>query len=776
MKNHQARVAGLSTGRDLIILLFLAASLLASPVFSTTYQVCSGCGYATLGDAVNSGILADGDVIAVATGSYEEAAQLNLGVSGITLQFNNVSVSCSACNTGPWFSLLADSVMEGTLTILDSFMSVESASTFQQNGNISISSKTTTGVSITTSATWIQKGTLSVQLQVGASGSGVQLGNNGQWTQDGAATIHVTNSSSGYGVYLNGVSATWQQNGPLTIETEYSGAGVLLTASPTWTQVGDVNITALGTKGVELQSTSLWVQTGKTYITATGGVAAVTLGGTSSWQQNNTGQMLVSDTTGVVFLTNATWLQSGGMNIDITSTNAAIKSIGVDMRTAGIWAQSNTIAFGSTGSNVEAISCTGSVIPGWTSSGTISGNTGSCVPSGTAAASATPSNTPPTSVTPMPTASPTRTPTPTPSITPSPSHTPTPTTSITPSPSRTPTPTPSSTASPSISRTPSPSVTPSFSPSSSPVYLVSNTTTVESVPVLQFNLTAPDIILLPKDNQGTVQSKAAVGVSLAQLKEVDDDGVTVRLGTTVSGSWKAVVDSELGASSSYLFTGGLDTFDAAGNPVATSNSSGSRVELQFYLFDTKTNISVGDLAFDALPSLAKFSIRLFDWQWASPADRIELRMKINPSFANFTRQLNTPKAGVTTFIMTGQYAEQDTKSQLRLIDTIELDGRQVGSGVLFDLDAATSELVLRFDYFNSTLVYDPDLGVLFGSPAKGDGSSGSDSMPLIIAVSVAIPVAIVIVIGAAVLITVIAHRNRKQRRRRLTKTMQMHQL
>jgi hypothetical protein len=97
-------------------------------------------------------------------------------------------------------------------------------------------------------AAWTQKGTLSVQLQVGASGSGttyhshpqcssprqgeltrstpgVQLGNYGQWTQDGAATIHVTNSSSGYGVYLNGVSATWQQNGPLTIETEYSGAG-----------------------------------------------------------------------------------------------------------------------------------------------------------------------------------------------------------------------------------------------------------------------------------------------------------------------------------------------------------------------------------------------------------------------------------------------------------------------------------------------------------------------------------------------------------------------
>ncbi|ELR14096.1 uncharacterized protein ACA1_367290 [Acanthamoeba castellanii str. Neff] len=758
MKNDRAPVASQSIGRDLIILLFLTASLLASPVFSVTITVCSsGCGYPSIGEAVNAA--APGDTVVVAAGNYEETSQLNSIVSGITLQFDDVSVSCSQCSAGPWFSLLADAVMEGTLTIVDSFMSVDD-STFQQNGNISISSKTATGVSISTGATWAQKGTLSVQLQAGASGSGVQVGGNSHWIQDGAATIHVTNSTSGYGVYLNGVGATWQQNGLLTIETEYSGAGV------------------------ELQTTSLWGQAGKTLITATGGVA-VTLGGTSSWQQNNTGQMRVSDTTGVAFLTNATWLQLAGMTIEVTSTNAAIKSIGVDMRTAGIWVQSDSIAFGSTGSNVEAIACTGSVVPGWTSSANVSGYTGACAPSGTAAASATPSSTPLASRTATPSAIPSRTPTPTasawptvtPTPTPSPSRTPTPTASISPTVSPTPTPTPSSTASPSTSRTPSPSVTPSFSPSSSPVYLISNTTTVESVPVLKFNLTAPDIILLPKDNQGTVQSKAAVGVSLAQLKEVDDDGATVRLGTTVSGSWKPVVDSELGASSSYLFTGGLDTFDAAGDPIATSNSSGSRVELQFYLFDTKTNISVGDLAFDALPSFAKFSIRLFDWQWASPADRIELRMKINPSFINFTRQPNTPQAGVTTFILTGQYAaEQDTKTQLRLIDAIELDGRQVGSGVLFDLDAATSELVLRFDYFNSTLVYDPDLGVLFGSPARGEGSSGSDSMPLIIAVSVAVPVAIVLVIGAAVLITVIAHRNRKQRRRRLTKTMQMHQL
>ncbi len=65
--------------------------------------------------------------------------------------------------------------------------------------------------------------------------------------------------------------------------------------------------------------------------------------------------------------------------------------------------------------------------------------------------------------------------------------------------------------------------------------------------------------------------------------------------------------------------------------------------------------------------------------------------------------------------------------------------------------------------------------MLFGSPAKGEGS-GSDSMPQLIAVSVAVPVAIVPVIGAAVLITFIAHRNRKQRRARLSKTIMRHEL
>jgi hypothetical protein len=191
------------------------------------------------------------------------------------------------------------------------------------------------------------------------------------------------------------------------------------------------------------------------------------------------------------------------------------------------------------------------------------------------------------------------------------------------------------------------------------------------------------------------------------MKEISDNGTITRLGSTVSGSWKAVDDLELGASSSYLFTAGLENYDPDGMAIVENpdGKNESRVELQFYLFDSATNISVGDLAFDALPSFAKFSIRLFGWQWASPADHIELRMKITPSFINFTR---TSQAGLTTFVLTNQNSSRDnTKTQLRLIDSIELDGKQVRDGVTFDLDASRSELVLHFAYFNSTLEYDP---------------------------------------------------------------------
>lgn len=134
------------------------------------------------------------------------------------------------------------------------------------------------------------------------------------------------------------------------------------------------------------------------------------------------------------------------------------------------------------------------------------------------------------------------------------------------------------------------------------------------------------------------------------------------------------------------------------------------MELQFYLFEGTTNVSVGDLAFDVLPSQAKFSIGLFSWPWMSiGGNKVEVRLKINPAFKSFERRNNTPTVGVTSFIMSGQYAnEPETRSQLVLVDAVTIDDMVEASGrVEYNLEVSTSELVVRFSYFNRSLVYDP---------------------------------------------------------------------
>jgi hypothetical protein len=145
---------------------------------------------------------------------------------------------------------------------------------------------------------------------------------------------------------------------------------------------------------------------------------------------------------------------------------------------------------------------------------------------------------------------------------------------------------------------------------------------------------------------------------------------------------------------------------------AAQDNNKSRVELQFYLFNQTTNITVGEVFFDAVPSLAKFCVRLFDWPWTSGGDydnkSIEMRMKLTPSFTAATRLDDTPRKGITTFVLSGQaLGSTDAQTQLRLVDSIELDGVDYEGGVRFHMDALTSELVLEFDHFNSTLVYDP---------------------------------------------------------------------
>jgi hypothetical protein len=198
-----------------------------------------------------------------------------------------------------------------------------------------------------------------------------------------------------------------------------------------------------------------------------------------------------------------------------------------------------------------------------------------------------------------------------------------------------------------------------------------------------------------------------VSVILAQMLELTDEDIVVVIGAVSDGSWSQVVDNDLGASASYLFSAGIDTTTALGVNIPNE----ARIELQYYMFNSETQLSVGNVAFNALPSFAKFTIRIFDWPWRSSPEnhRIEFHMKIDPPFTSFVEQTNTPN--VTTYVLAGQYpavaGQPNTTSALRLLNTVEIDGEQVESGVSFLMNTDSSELMLYFNYFESTLVYDP---------------------------------------------------------------------
>jgi hypothetical protein len=147
-----------------------------------------------------------------------------------------------------------------------------------------------------------------------------------------------------------------------------------------------------------------------------------------------------------------------------------------------------------------------------------------------------------------------------------------------------------------------------------------------------------------------------------------------------------------------------------------------QLQLRYFLFDLPTNISFIDAnasspagPVDPLlitPDLAKMSVALQDWPWLPQADgdhhELVLRFTISPPFTSFVRRNDTPQAGITTLELAGQHAGEVTTT-LRLVDVVELDGQAVvgPAKVTFDVDPTSSQLVLRFGHFNSTLLYDP---------------------------------------------------------------------
>jgi hypothetical protein len=152
-----------------------------------------------------------------------------------------------------------------------------------------------------------------------------------------------------------------------------------------------------------------------------------------------------------------------------------------------------------------------------------------------------------------------------------------------------------------------------------------------------------------------------------------------------------------------------------------------------FLFDEATNVSIGDVAsFTVLPSFTKITIDISRWPWVSDSSRLEVRLRVSPTFTNATitpESANTSGGGVEatgaagassmTSLMTlyGQRSsdgKREVKTLVRFVSVVERDGVLAVSAdnasrpaVEFSADGETSSLVLSFAHFTYNMSYDP---------------------------------------------------------------------
>ncbi|BCU03965.1 beta helix incomplete domain containing protein [Pandoravirus japonicus] len=168
---------------------------------------------------------------------------------------------------------------------------------------------------------------------------------------------------------------------------------------------------------------------------------------------------------------------------------------------------------------------------------------------------------------------------------------------------------------------------------------------------------------------------------------------------------------------------------AAQEFILTVTAETTTVEILVALFDQRVQgLFDGVVPFVSDPALAKTSIRIVDWQWAAADSHIELDFALDPPFANFTRVDDAPTA-TTTYTLNGSTSGVG-RATVRLSTAALVDGRLLAGAVSSRADVGTASIVVSLPRFEGALVYDPDMGVLFGSSSGGgDGNSGGPGTP-----------------------------------------------
>jgi hypothetical protein len=92
---------------------------------------------------------------------------------------------------------------------------------------------------------------------------------------------------------------------------------------------------------------------------------------------------------------------------------------------------------------------------------------------------------------------------------------------------------------------------------------------------------------------------------------------------------------------------------------------------------------------------------------ACRSGKLRLAIRISPPFVRYTRWVDTPQAGMTTFHFASATADQ-ASTVVRLLNFGEDSGESPSRvSMAASAEVASSLLFLTFDHFNDTLLFDP---------------------------------------------------------------------
>jgi len=190
----------------------------------------------------------------------------------------------------------------------------------------------------------------------------------------------------------------------------------------------------------------------------------------------------------------------------------------------------------------------------------------------------------------------------------------------------------------------------------------------------------------------------------------------------------------------------LSTGESANATLTSMLPNNATLTYEFFTYAEPLVLTLSNgFEFPQSPAFLKFSLVLDNWKWSSLNGSLQLQLSVNPPFTSFEKWPNTPKNNMTTLLLTqpGQ-----TSTLVRLLD-FGLAGSQWVACNIEVSDPVNSTIVLTFDHFSGTLVYDPDVAVLMGQSSNGGFAGWKIAVIVVVTVSVIVVVALGIAVAIA---------------------------